>query len=507
MEPDVLLGGSRLRNRWLHHLLEYKVFKYFHLGGILIMSSAAEDQIVKPQAEEKFATRETIEDMLELDTITLLKKEPFYAYLLVKMHKKIDNHVPVAAIAVIDGDIILYINEFGYASLTRKERVAVLKHEILHVIMVHYLRRRDRDPELFNIAADIAINQMINTEHFHLPNFVIYPHHYNLPEGKTAEEYYKILWNRNEQIEIPEELKEALAEMLANSQGNNQGQPQQGQGGQGQGQNGQGDEEEDPNGQPQQGQGQGQGQSQGSGNGRQSGSRQGSGRASWAADMHPTWDRSTDVSDDVAEAIVRSLVQEAYDKSQGKVPGEISALISEILSSKLNWRAIFRNFVAKARHTNKKSTWKRPNRRLDRQVMGYKKHKRLSVYVFIDTSGSVGGKELEMFNGELQKMHQTGTEITVIECDAAVQSVYKYKKNLQPTFKGRGGTDFRPPFKYVTEHNERPDCIIYLTDGYGHAPAEWKQCPVLWVLTPQSQRPLSDDGGEVRYGGQITLED
>jgi predicted metal-dependent peptidase len=200
------------------------------------------------------------------------------------------------------------------------------------------------------------------------------------------------------------------------------------------------------------------------------------------------------------------MVQDAYEKSQGNVPGNIAQLVSEILESKVNWRAIFRNFVAKRRHTNKKATWKRPNRRLGRQVMGYKKSKRISVFVFVDTSGSVSSEELAMFNGEMQKMYASGAEITVIECDAAIQKVYKYTKYIEPEFRGRGGTDFRPPFEYIKKNNEHPDCIIYLTDGYGHAPDKCN-IPVLWALTPQGQRPMAASGGEVSYGACIVLED
>lgn len=459
------------------------------------------EKTIQSEDNDLIASKETIEDIIELDTIALLKKEPFYAYLLVKMHKKIERSVPIAGVAVVNGDIHLFINPERYTAFTKSERIAILKHEVLHVILIHYLRRKDRDPELFNIAADIAINQLINTEHYKLPNICLYPHHYNLPEDKSAEEYYKILFQRNEEIKIPEELLNTLGKLLSecshcNGTGN---EPQNGQGQQeDEGQGNQGNPCSSCGGS---GKSQSKGQGQGKGKGEGSGSR-----APAFAGMHPTWDRSTEISEDVAEAIVRSMVQEAYDKSQGNVPGEISALISNLLTSKINWRAIFRNFVARQRHTNKKHTWKRPNRRLDRQVMGYKKTKKLHVYVFIDTSGSVGSKELEMFNGELQKMYEAGTEITVIECDAAIQNIYQYTKNIEPTFKGRGGTDFRPPFEHVLNNNLRPDAIIYLTDGYGSAPASCP-FPVLWVLTPDSQRPNSEDGGEVRYGSQIVLQD
>lgn len=403
---------------------------------------------------KKIYSNEEIQELLELDAVTLVKRQPFYAYILVRMNKRIDRSIPVAGVAVIDGEIDLFINPEGYTEFTKSERIAILIHEILHVILYHYLRRNDRDPSLWNIAADVALNQMVNTPDFKLPTVALFPKHFNLPEGKTAEEYYKILWKRNEKIEMPKELADLLGKKFGSGKGDGEG----------------------------------------------------GGKAPDFADMHPTWDRSTDVSEEVAEGLSRSLVQEAFDKSIGDVPGSISELVKSILESKINWRAILRNFVAKQRNTTRKSTWKRPNRRLGRQVTGYKKNKKLNVAVFIDTSGSVGNDELQMFNAEMQKIFQAGADMDVIECDMVIQKVYKYKKNLEPSFKGRGGTDFRPPFEYLKKYGMKPDCVVYLTDGYGCAP-DYCHIPTLWVLTPQGRRPYAESGGDVSWGWDLTIED
>ena len=471
------------------------------------MSSNNMENVLKKPVTKIYSDAE-IREILELDTISLLKKQPFYAYLLIRMNKRIDRSLPVAGVAVVDGEIDLYINPEGYLEYTKSERIAIIIHEILHVILLHYLRRNGRDASLWNVAADIALNQMVNTPEFKLPATALFPKHFNLPEGKTADEYYKILWKRNEKIEMPKELMDLLGKQLSkcpqcNGSGQSNGQDQNQQdGGQGEGEG--------------EGEGQDQGQGHGGGQGQPCPNCQGSGKkpsggngnmkAPDFADMHPTWDRSTDVSEEVAEGLVRSMVSEAHEKSIGDVPGSIAELIKSILESKINWRAIFRNFVAKQRNTLRKSTWKRPNRRLGQQVTGFKKSKKLQVAVFVDTSGSVSSEELAMFNGEMQKIYQAGADVDVIECDAAIQKVYKYKKNIEPEFKGRGGTDFRPPFEYLKKHGMKPDCIIYLTDGYGCAP---KEChiPTLWVLTPQGRRPYSEDGGDVSWGYDLTIED
>lgn len=50
--------------------------------------------------------------------------------------------------------------------------------------------------------------------------------------------------------------------------------------------------------------------------------------------------------------------------------------------------------------------------------------------------------------------------------------------------RGRGGTDFRPVFKYAAERSAHELCLlIYATDGYGVFPEEAPPYPVLWLIT------------------------
>ncbi len=55
-----------------------------------------------------------------------------------------------------------------------------------------------------------------------------------------------------------------------------------------------------------------------------------------------------------------------------------------------------------------------------------------------------------------------------------------------PSPKGGGGTSFKPFFRAVAEgsSSRAEDLCIYLTDGHGDFPAEAPNCPVLWVLVP-----------------------
>lgn len=76
--------------------------------------------------------------------------------------------------------------------------------------------------------------------------------------------------------------------------------------------------------------------------------------------------------------------------------------------------------------------------------------------------------------------------LTVIECDAEIQTVYEAKtmSDVRLEVHGRGGTTFIPVIKYVNENRKyRKSLLIYFTDGMGdkHIPVP-QVYRMLWVL-------------------------
>ena len=65
---------------------------------------------------------------------------------------------------------------------------------MLHILFAHIARKEDRDHQLFNVATDCAINQLIDRQH--LPDGCIFPDTLpiNPPPGLTAEQYYELLF-------------------------------------------------------------------------------------------------------------------------------------------------------------------------------------------------------------------------------------------------------------------------------------------------------------------------
>lgn len=79
-------------------------------------------------------------------------------------------------------------NPYFFLHLDEKTRVSVLLHELWHVALLHMVRRGERDPEDWNIAADIVINNMLDDEGCVFNNCNPWIDHSF--DGQTTEEVY-----------------------------------------------------------------------------------------------------------------------------------------------------------------------------------------------------------------------------------------------------------------------------------------------------------------------------
>ena len=147
----------------------------------------------------------------------------------------------------------------------------------------------------------------------------------------------------------------------------------------------------------------------------------------------------------------------------------------------IDWRAYLRRFNGMASKIYNKKTRRKPNKRFYGNP-ALKIKQRKSTLVAVDTSGSVGKDDLREFLSEIHHIWKTGTEVTVIECDAKIGRVYEYKGKTQEALEvtGRGGTSYEPVLKYLKEHKDKYQNLIYLTDG--ECEVDSQPCkPTLWV--------------------------
>lgn len=390
-------------------------------------------------------------------------------------------------------------------AMTVDELYGVVQHEIEHIVRCHCLRVGGRNPVAWNIAADMTINGKKKSPRIGVQDSRTGTHVVPLsgqiiwipedwPDNESAENYYDRL----------EKQQAKLGKCCDNCGRPTSGNDKSGKGGKGKSK----DDQDKGQGQGQ-GQGQGKDQSQnGDGGGAdseacpkcgQSGNEYSYGGVSGKMiDDHSVWNQS-DVSQDEARQIVRDIVTQATEKSQGDVPGHLQEAIKALNKPVVRWRELLRFYLG--RHVgNQRVTFSRRNRRHDHfGVPGISRHAAANVVVVVDTSGSVGQKELQQFFAEIDAI-SSRAKVKVLLWDASYQGYSPYRRNDWKNFKvkGRGGTDMAAPMQWLMDNKQITDVTVMLTDGYCNwIEGDKVNFPVITVITtPETTQP--DYGHVVR---------
>ena len=215
-------------------------------------------------------------------------------------------------------------------------------------------------------------------------------------------------------------------------------------------------------------------------------------------DIHD-WEGANGLSEEQKKALAKDVDQAirqgviAEQKVAGKGRGGLSRELEELLEPKIDWREVLREFVKSTCSAKDASSWRRVNRRYlsgDIYMPSLIGERVGHLVLGIDTSGSVGGKELAEFLSEVQGIAKEvhPEKVDLIYWDGAVAGHEEYDgtsvdnivQSTQP--KGGGGTDPRCVMEYLKDKNIQPEAIIMLTDGYiGDWGNEW-QAPILWTI-------------------------
>jgi len=125
-----------------------------------------------------------------------------------------------------------------------------------------------------------------------------------------------------------------------------------------------------------------------------------------------------------------------------------------------------------------------------------RKEKQLNIVIAIDTSGSTTGDIVKTFVSEVFAILNSfgGYKLRLIQCDYRIHEdvIYDVENQFKPDdfkLKGGSGTDFCPVFDLIDEDEERPEAVLYLTDGYGSAPDKPPQYPVIWGVIEGGRQP------------------
>lgn len=383
------------------------------------------DPKIDAQARERLVTAR----------IGLLLKQAFFGNLATRL--KLVNADEWLTTAATDGRHFYYNSRF-VMMLKVKEVEFLVGHEVLHVVYDHLGRRIDRDPEIWNIANDYAVNadlkkhkvgEMITT----VP--CLYERKY---EGLASEEIYDDLMKNVQYISIDDLLDQMLDDHL------------DGEGDDGDG----GDGNED---------------------------RKGKGRPKL----------SDAEREEIRQEMKQAVINAAQQAEAGSIPAGVERLIKQMTDPVMPWRELIQTNLTSAIKSD--YSWMRPSRRswhMDAIMPGMNPGEEIDVDIYIDMSGSISNKQGMQFLSEVAGMMDAfdGYNLRVTSFDTKCYNTQEFSNENMENIEeyelhGGGGTDFDCIFDDLKEAGRVPNRLIVFTDGYPFGSwGDADYCDTTWII-------------------------
>ena len=395
----------------------------------------------------------------------------------------------------------LYINPHWVLEQTHRKLVGLCAHEAMHIAYKHTLRRNGRDVREWNIACDLAINNVLLAARFELPDDGFCDTFYR---GWSAEEIYD---HRNP-AGVP---KPKPSEVVCGLPGASSGEPQQSQDGQG--------------------------------NGKQDGKPQGKPTPQRVKDAIEKAREHSRGFDDATEKAVSDMLQDAgFDPSQdagelpaggvldspdpvadesgidvmvvqagmcakaaGNLPGDVKRILGELSKRKeVDWQAELAEFVV--RNLQADYTMAQPSRRYlstGFYLPSLRSEATPELAFFIDTSGSINQRQLTRCVSALEdaiaSCNPERVHIKSGDTRPRWRAIRERGDKLDVKVAGGGGTRFRPFFEELESEGVEPACAVYFTaDADTYDFGDEPPYPVLWVC---------EKGHRVPPWGRVILMD
>ena len=191
-----------------------------------------------------------------------------------------------------------------------------------------------------------------------------------------------------------------------------------------------------------------------------------------------------------AQAKIETVQSAEAAKAMGKLPSSIERIVDELVNVTTPWFQHLEVFMSSKIRDGK--SWNMPNRKFISKNIYLKGKSNLprmgEIVIGVDTSGSIGQAELNMFNAHVDRILDTCVpeKVTVVYCDSRVNHVDEFEPDDFPvrlTPHGGGGTSFKPVFDYIDDNHIDPEVVVYLTDGYGDQNNFTTSHETVWLTT------------------------
>jgi predicted metal-dependent peptidase len=351
-------------------------------------------------------------DLLITARVALLINHSFFGNLATRL--KMINADEWCSTAATDGRNFYYNSRF-ICLLKPKEVEFLVGHEVLHVVYDHMGRRDNRDPQIWNISNDYAVNA--DLKRHKVGQFItsvpcLYEAKY---DGKYSEYIYDDLMKGVSKVSLDDLIDQMLDEHMDSEDDS--------------------DDEAEGKGRPK--------------------------------------PMTQEERDALRQEIKQNIINAAAGSEAGKLPAGVKRLLDDITDPKMPWRDLIQTNLTSLIKSD--YSFSRPNRRgwhMDAIMPGSIPGEEIDVVVALDMSGSISDKQAQMFLGEVSGMMQMfdGYKIHVFCFDTSVHNPQSYSSDNLDTMseyepKGGGGTDFTSIFDYLKERGEDTKRLIVFTDG------------------------------------------
>ena len=405
-------------------------------------------------------TPEQLEDMrvevldrIIVARVGLLLRHPFFGNMATRLRiLAADDWLPTAA---VDGRN-LYFNTQFFNAMSNKEIEFVVAHEILHMVFDHLGRRDDRNPMLYNIAADYIVNNLLVRDRIgEKPKIVDCFQDFKY-DGWTSEEVYDELFeeakkNGEEFMKQLEQMGEMLDEHLDNE---------------GDGEGEEGEEEKDSK-----------------------------GNTVSKKPAKYSKEEMKKIKDEIKEATINA----AQAAGAGNTPAGVQRMIKELTEPKMNWRELLRQQIQSTIRSD--YTFSRPSRKgwhTGAVLPGMNFAETIDICIALDMSGSIGNAQAEDFLGEVKgimdEYKDYNIKIWCFDTEVYGEDDFSADDGREITdyeIKGGGGTDFMANWRYMHENDIQPKKFLMFTDGYAwDSWGEDDYCDTVFVIHSHHDKNL-----------------
>jgi len=339
--------------------------------------------------------------------VSLLLNSPFFGNMATRL--ELTNADEWCATAATDGRKFYYNSRF--VNMLRSGEVSFLfGHEVLHCCYDHFGRRGERDPQLWNIADDYAVNaELVRSRVGEKITTVpcLFDTKY---DGMCSEEIYDLLYENAEKIDLQDLIDQMIDEHLDGSGDGEDGKP----------------------------------------------------------------GLSPEEREAIREEMKEAMITAAQQAGAGNTPDGVKRMIKDITEPKMNWRDLLRQHIQSTVKTDfswmrpGRKSW-----HMDSVMPGMTPGNMTDIAVAIDTSGSMSDTMLRDFLSELkgitEEFDQFRIHLFTFDTEVYNPKVYTSENMEDITeydLQGYGGTDFKAIFNYLKDEAIEPERLVVFTDGY-----------------------------------------